>query len=115
MTNVNMANSDEPYGSHHNRGNTNPAKKDKHQKGNKRRIRDAGNEKGDSRREDRSNKRRKSEAYTGEVIEGVITVGLATAFLTVIIADDISVIGAIDDSLIPSILILFEQGAEKIH
>ena len=86
------------YSEHKKRGTTNPAHNDKHDKGEKRRKRDQGGEKGDARRpQDRSNKRRIDSPNA--IVNGAIIVGTSIAVI-LIVADDATIIGVIDDTLV---------------
>ena len=99
------------YSPHKKRGTTNGANRNKHEEGQSRHNRDKNKtEKGDSRRKPRNPKRG---ANTQKILGGLALVGLVI-LLMVIIGDDATGIGAVDDAAIPAVISLIVTTAASL-
>ncbi len=88
---------------HRKKGTTNPANRAKHEKGQARKQRDQIGEKGDARRKPNPNKRRPSNFISPEIKQRLIysAAFVATSAVCIyIIANDTTVVGAVDDALL---------------
>ncbi|MBQ7246603.1 MAG: DNRLRE domain-containing protein [Lachnospiraceae bacterium] len=102
---------------HHKRGSTNPSNRSKHEEGNARRNRDSGNEKGDQRRKNRSNKRNRTEKHEKpftDTIKSCVLIAGSIVAVTVIVLDDITVVGAADDVAIAPIVGVFIKEIQSL-
>ena len=104
-------------GGHNKRGSISPHNKNKHQEGEARRRRDQIGEKGDKRREeDRSNKRRSSVSTNNNrsiIVTGIVALGSLTG-ITIILADDATLVGILDDGKIFPLIEIFIECMKDI-
>ena len=100
------------YKEHQKKGTTNPSNRNKHEEGQSRKNKDQGGEKGDSRRKPNPNKRRGNSNNSQQMtrIEAGALVITSTAFLVVLVLDDGTGIGAVDDVAIVPTLEAILQG-----
>ena len=87
------------------KGTTNKSNLAKHQKGQSRKLKESGNEKGDIRRPiDRSNKKHVNHFENIAEVAPVIAAGVATVAVVYLVANNATLVGIVDDFLIPSLL-----------
>lgn len=104
---------------HHKRGTTNKSNEEKHQNGQARKQRDNGGEKGDARRKPNPNKRKSNyfinDLDIGErIFYGTVAVG-ATIGVIYLVANDVTIIGVLDDAEVAPLLpIIWDNAAKAI-
>ena len=101
---------------HKKKGTVNEHNRNKHEKGQARKNRDSGGEKGDARRTPNPNKRKSAQSNSVVLEKTIYCVAIVFVSLMIayVVLNDATVIGALDDTLIAPLSMIFWEYTSKV-